>query len=110
MRMLLGIKGDNRMFLVDLDARSVEVIDPVSLDGSAESGSDAVGEIVRARKDGVPVIRGVDVAIVAGQQDQDEFSTASTFVFSESPAAGFSAASSFPFSEPPSHGASRQAM
>ncbi|HWT31520.1 MAG TPA: hypothetical protein VN240_10910, partial [Propylenella sp.] len=78
------------MFLVDLDARSVEVIDPVSLEGPAETGADAVSNIVRARKDGVPVIHGVDLAIMAGEQAEGEFSKASSFPFSEPPAAGFS--------------------
>ena len=104
MRMLLGIKGDDRMFLVDLDARSVDVIDPASLEGSAETGSDAVSNIVRARKDGVPMICGVDLAFMAGEQAEDGFSAASSFPFSEPPAAGFSEASSFPFSEPPAAG------
>ena len=104
MRMLIGLKGDDRMFLVDLEARSVEVIDPERLDGSAEAGPDAVRDIVRARQEGIPVIRGIDLAIVAGARADEAFYPASGFVYSEAPAAGFSGASSFPFSEPPAAG------
>lgn len=54
---VLGLEGDRRMVLVDIDAMTVDAIDPAAIDGDIES----------ARNEGRTMIKGVNVAVARAQ-------------------------------------------
>lgn len=63
--LIVGVKGEANLWLVDCERRTVEPIEPGTVGGTNASDADLIANTSLARAEGFVITRGVDFAIAA---------------------------------------------
>ena len=63
--LIVGVKGEANLWLVDCEQRTVEPIEPGTVGGTNASDADLIANTSLARAEGFVITRGVDFAIAA---------------------------------------------
>ena len=63
--LIIGVEGEEQLWLVDCQSETVERVDAQSLGGGDATEGDLASNISEARQEGFTVTRGIDLAIAS---------------------------------------------